>query len=192
MEVHEAAEAIVRVANANMGNAVRLLSIARGYDPRDFALCAFGGAGALHGAAVARELSIPTVIVPPNPGVTSALGCLLVDIQHDFSDSFMRSAEDTDPAEIESAFQRIEDEARAQLTREGVEAKDMMLQRTVEMMYQGQWRSLEVSVPSKIVSTADLIEAFHEEHAREYSYSPGCAGFAVPCRRQGDRDRTKG
>lgn len=171
MELHEAAEAVVRVANANMGNAVRLLSIARGYDPRDFALCAFGGAGALHGAAVARELSIPTVIVPPNPGVTSALGCLLVDIQHDFSDSFMRSAEDTDPAEIESAFQRIEDEARAQLTREGVEAKDMMLQRTVEMMYQGQWRSLEVSVPSKIVNTGELIEAFHEEHAREYSYS---------------------
>lgn len=171
MELHEAAEAIVRVANANMGNAVRLLSISRGYDPRDFALCAFGGAGALHGAAVARELSIPTVIVPPSPGVTSALGCLLVDIQHDFSDSFMRAAEGTEPAEIESAFQRIEDEARAQLTREGVEAKDTILQRTVEMMYQGQWRSLEVSVPSKIVDIDDLIEAFHEEHAREYSYS---------------------
>jgi N-methylhydantoinase A len=171
MELHEAAEAIVRVANANMANAVRLLSISRGYDPRDFALCAFGGAGALHGAAVARELSIPTVIVPPNPGVTSALGCLLVDIQHDFSDSFMRAAESTDPADLEAAFQRIEDEARAQLTREGVEAKDMMLQRTVEMMYQGQWRSLEVSAPSKITDMDDLIEAFHEEHAREYSYS---------------------
>ncbi|WP_375259015.1 hydantoinase/oxoprolinase family protein, partial [Citreimonas sp.] len=171
MELHEAAEAIVRVANANMGNAVRLLSISRGYDPRDFALCAFGGAGALHGAAVARELSIPTVIVPPNPGVTSALGCLLVDIQHDFSDSFMRPADGTDPAEIEAAFQRIEGEARDQLAREGVEPKDMMLQRTVEMMYQGQWRSLEVSVPSKIVDTAELVQAFHEEHAREYSYS---------------------
>ncbi|MTJ06114.1 MAG: hydantoinase/oxoprolinase family protein [Sediminimonas qiaohouensis] len=171
MELHEAAEAIVRVANANMANAVRLLSISRGYDPRDFALCAFGGAGALHGAAVARELSIPTVIVPANPGVTSALGCLLVDIQHDFSDSFMRAAKGTHPAELEAAFQRIEDEARAQLTREGVEEKDMMLQRTVEMMYQGQWRSLEVSAPSSITDMDDLIEAFHEEHAREYSYS---------------------
>ncbi|SEO38303.1 N-methylhydantoinase A [Salinihabitans flavidus] len=171
MELHEAAEAIVRVANANMANAVRLLSISRGYDPRDFALCAFGGAGALHGAAVARELSIPTVIVPPNPGVTSALGCLLVDIQHDFSDSFMRAAKGTDPADLETAFQRIEDEARAQLTREGVEEKDMMLQRTVEMMYQGQWRSLEVPAPSSITDMDDLIEAFHEEHAREYSYS---------------------
>ena len=171
MELHEAAEAIVRVANANMGNAVRLLSISRGYDPRDFALCAFGGAGALHGAAVARELSIPTVIVPPNPGVTSALGCLLVDIQHDFSDSFMRPANGTDPAEIEAAFQRIEDEARAQLAREGVEAQDMMLQRSVEMMYKGQWRSLEVSVSSKIDDTGALVQAFHEEHAREYSYA---------------------
>lgn len=171
MELHEAAEAVVRVANANMANAVRLLSISRGYDPRDFALCAFGGAGALHGAAVARELSIPTVIVPPNPGVTSALGCLLVDIQHDFSDSFMRAAESTGPAELESSFQRIEDEARAQLTREGVEEKDMMLQRTIEMMYQGQWRSLEVSAPSNITDMDDLIEAFHEEHAREFSYS---------------------
>ena len=83
-ELKEAAEAIISVANSNMSNAVRLISIARGYDPRDFALVAFGGAGALHGAAIAKELSIPVVIIPLNPGVTSALGCLLVDVQHDF------------------------------------------------------------------------------------------------------------
>lgn len=171
MELHEAAEAIVRVANANMANAVRLLSISRGYDPRDFALCAFGGAGALHGAAVARELSIPTVIVPPNPGVTSALGCLLVDIQHDFSDSFMRPAADTDPADLEAAFQRIEQEACAQLKREGVAEKDMMLQRSAEMMYKGQWRSLEVSTPSRITDIDALITTFHEAHEREYNYA---------------------
>ncbi len=83
MELHQAAQAILKVANANMADAVRLISISRGHDPRDFALVAFGGAGPLHGAALARELSIPTVIVPPSPGVTSALGCLLVDVQHD-------------------------------------------------------------------------------------------------------------
>lgn len=171
MELHEAAEAIIRVANANMANAVRLLSISRGYDPRDFALCAFGGAGALHGAAIARELSIPTVIVPLNPGVTSALGCLLVDIQHDFSDSFMHRAATTDPADIEAQFQRIEGEARAQLEREGVEPANMVLSRTVEMMYQGQWRSLEVAAPSKVTDVTDLIESFHAEHEREYNYS---------------------
>ncbi|MFP4327742.1 MAG: hydantoinase/oxoprolinase family protein, partial [Paracoccaceae bacterium] len=171
MELHEAAEAILRVANANMANAVRLLSISRGYDPRDFALCAFGGAGALHGAAVAKELSIPTVIVPPNPGVTSALGCLLVDIQHDFSDSYMKRAVETDAADLEAAFQRIEADARAQLEREGVEPDNMVLSRTAEMMYQGQWRSLEVSVPGTITKIDDLVEAFHTQHEREYNYA---------------------
>lgn len=171
MELHEAAEAIIRVANANMANAVRLLSISRGYDPRDFALCAFGGAGALHGAAVAKELSIPTVIVPLNPGVTSALGCLLVDIQHDFSDSFMKQAAETRPEELEAAFRRIEEEAMAQLGHEGVAESDMILNRTVEMMYKGQWRSLQVPAPVEITDIGQLVEEFHAHHEREYNYA---------------------
>ena len=170
MELHEAAESIVAVANANMANAVRLLSISRGYDPRDFALVAFGGAGALHGAAIAKELSIPTVIIPPNPGVTSALGCLLVDIQHDFSESFMAPAADTKPAEIEAAFGRLEDIAAERLTHEGVAAKDIVIQRNVEMMYQGQWRSLAVPAPSNITDIDALIDGFHVEHDREFNY----------------------
>lgn len=170
MELHEAAEAIIDVANANMANAVRLLSITRGYDPRDFALVAFGGAGALHGAAVARELSIPIVIVPPNPGVTSAMGCLLVDIQHDFSDSFMADAATAKPEDLEAAFQKIEAEAVDRLRHEDVAPEDTVLQRTVEMMYQGQWRSLAVSAPATITSTSDLIEGFHNQHQREYNF----------------------
>lgn len=170
MELHAAAEAIIEVANANMANAVRLLSIARGYDPRDFALVAFGGAGGLHGAAVAKELSIPVVIVPPNPGVTSAMGCLLVDIQHDFSDSFMADAETTKPENLETAFKKIEMEAVERLRHEGVEPKNTVLQRTIEMMYQGQWRSLAVPAPASITSTSDLIEGFHNQHEREYNF----------------------
>jgi N-methylhydantoinase A len=170
MELHKAAEAIIAVANANMANAVRLLSISRGYDPRDFALVAFGGAGALHGAAVAKELSIPTVIVPLNPGVTSALGCLLVDVQHDFSESFMADASTVSPAEMETAFARMEEQAVERLAHEGVTQEDMALQRTVEMMYQGQWRSLAVSAPSRIDSMCLMIEAFHNEHEREFNY----------------------
>ncbi len=170
MELHAAAEAIIEVANANMANAVRLLSIARGYDPRDFALVAFGGAGGLHGAAVAKELSIPVVIVPPNPGVTSAMGCLLVDIQHDFSDSFMADAETTKPEDLETAFKKIEMEAVERLRHEGVEPKNTVLQRTIEMMYQGQWRSLAVPAPASITSTSDLIEGFHNQHEREYNF----------------------
>ena len=104
MDPVTAAKAIVSVANANMADAVRLISISRGYDPRDFALVAFGGAGALHGVALAKELSIPTVIVPPNPGVTSALGCLLVDVRHDLSQTYLALAAEADPADIEARF----------------------------------------------------------------------------------------
>lgn len=170
MELHEAAEAIIDVANANMANAVRLLSISRGHDPRDFALVAFGGAGALHGAAVASELSIPVVIVPPNPGVTSAMGCLLVDIQHDFSDSFMADASTTSAEDLEAAFSKIEKEAIERLRHEGVSPENTVLQRSVEMMYQGQWRSLSVSAPAKITDTQDLVNGFHNEHEREYNF----------------------
>ena len=170
LELQAAAEAVIAVANANMANAVRLISISRGYDPRDFALVAFGGAGALHGAAVAQELSIPVVIVPPNPGVTSALGCLLVDIQHDFSDSFMSDAAATKAEDLETAFEKLEKEAVTRLLHEGVRPADIALQRSVEMMYQGQWRSLSVSAPSPITSVEALAESFHHEHEREYNF----------------------
>jgi N-methylhydantoinase A len=165
-----AADAIIRVANANMSDAVRLISISRGYDPRDFALVAFGGAGALHGAAIARELSIPAVIVPPNPGVTSALGCLLVDVQHDFSESYFAGADDADPAAIEAEFGRLETMALERLAHEGVASADIVLQRSIDMMYQGQWRSLAVAAPSPIGAMRDLTEAFHRSHEREYNF----------------------
>ncbi|MEH2493426.1 N-methylhydantoinase A [Bradyrhizobium sp. AZCC 2230] len=168
--LHEAADAIVKVANANISDAVRLISISRGYDPRDFALVAFGGAGALHGVDVARELAIPVVIVPPNPGVTSALGCLLVDMQHDFSQSCMVGADEADAADIEAQFTALEKDALARLTHEGIAAQDIVLQRSIDMMYRGQWRSLAVHAPSPIGAIADLVQSFHSEHKREYNF----------------------
>ena len=153
-----------------MSNAVRLISIARGYDPRDFALVAFGGAGALHGAAIAKELSIPVVIIPLNPGVTSALGCLLVDVQHDFSDSFMASAKDTKAADLEKAFKSLEDEASKRLLSEGISSENIVIERFSEMMYQGQYRSLLVRAPSNISTVDELIDNFHNEHQREYNF----------------------
>jgi N-methylhydantoinase A len=170
MDTMQAAKAIVSVANANMADAVRLISISRGYDPRDFALVAFGGAGALHGVALAKELSIPTVIVPPNPGVTSALGCLLVDVRHDMSQTYLAAAKDADSADIEAKFGAMEAEARSRLEKEGIAPADMLLQRTIDMMYQGQWRSLQVSVPAPFKSMADAIDAFHADHDREYAF----------------------
>ncbi len=170
MALHEAAEAILRVANANMADAVRLISISRGYDPRDFALVAFGGAGALHGVALARELSIPVVIVPPSPGVTSALGCLLVDIQHDLAESYICPAASADPVAIETAFATLENEAWARMRHEGVAEDQVLMQRTIDMMYQGQWRSLAVPAGRPVGSIAVLIGAFHAQHEREYNF----------------------
>lgn len=170
MELHEAAEAILKVANANMADAVRLISISRGYDPRDFALVAFGGAGPLHGATLARELAVPTVIVPPNPGVTSALGCLLVDIQHDLAASYIRPAADSDQAAIESEFAALEREAWERMRREGVDEQNVIMERSIDMMYRGQWRSLAVPAGNPVAQIAELVAAFHDRHEREYNF----------------------
>ena len=169
LDLQKAARAIIEVANANMANAVRLISLQRGYDPREFALVAFGGAGALHGAAIAAELGIPTVLVPPRPGAWSALGCLMVDIRHDLSEMFLVAADDADPDELESAFARMEDQGRTLLEAEGVTPEDVRLERSIAMRYLGQWRSMEVVV-TKDSGLDAAIRQFHGAHEREYSY----------------------
>jgi len=168
--LEDTASAVLKVADANMADAVRLVSIRRGYDPREFALVAFGGAGPLHGAAVARELSIPTVIVPPNPGITSALGCLLVDVRQDLSEMYLRRTEEADLAEIEAEFRQLEEEARYRLTEEGVPEEHMSLQRSISMRYLGQWRSLSVPVEAPLTTLESAVARFHDEHEREFTY----------------------
>lgn len=170
LSLDKAASAVLQVANANMADAVRLISIRRGYDPREFALVAFGGAGALHGAEVARELKIPTVIIPPNPGVTSALGCLLVDIRHDLSAMFSRLSNEVDEEEFDSAFAGMESEATVRLRHEGVTPEDAVLQRVASMRYLGQWRSLTVNCGSGPGALAEAVQLFHEEYEREYTF----------------------
>ena len=169
--MQEAAVSTLQVANANMADAVRLVSIRRGYDPRDFALVVFGGAGPLHGVALARDLSIPTVLVPPNPGVTSALGCLLVDIKHDMSQMYLRSTDDAKIEEIEETFRALEDEGRQRLLHEGVTEDRMQFQRVVDMRYLGQWRSMSIALDADVNSLDAAIAQFHEEHGREHNYS---------------------
>jgi N-methylhydantoinase A len=165
----EAADATIRVANANMADAVRLISIRRGYDPREFCLVAFGGAGPLHGAALAEELAIPTVLVPPSPGITSALGCLLVDVRHDLSAMFLAHVDEVDREALEAEFGKLEGEARERLAAEGVPEEQMSIQRLVDMRYLGQWRSLTVPV-SAPVDLGDAVARFHAEHERAYNY----------------------
>ena len=170
LDAMDAAGAVIEVANANMADAVRLISIRKGYDPREFALVVFGGAGPLHGAALAKELMIPTVIVPPNPGVTSALGCLLVDVRHDLSEMYSGKADEVDAAEVEEAFARLEKEAREMLDAEGIPEDRVRLTREIDMRYVGQWRALPIEVEAPLESLDPVVEAFHAEHEREHSY----------------------
>ncbi|RQM35378.1 hydantoinase/oxoprolinase family protein [Rhodococcus ruber] len=170
LDADTAASNIIQVANANMADAVRLLSIRRGYDPRDFVLVVCGGAGALHGAALAKELSIPTVVVPPHPGITSAQGCLLVDIRHDLSAMFQGCVDEIDTTALEREFLRLEQEGTQRLRHEGVAPERMVLDRHISMRYAGQWRSLTVTAGSGPGFLAEAVERFHEEHERDYSF----------------------
>ncbi len=115
---YEAANAILKVANANMSDALRLISVQKGYDPRDFALVAFGGAGALQSAYLAKELEIPNVIVPTHPGVSAALGCLLVDVRHDITQTYVANLEDIKEEELEEKYKQMEEEAIGLLEKE--------------------------------------------------------------------------
>jgi N-methylhydantoinase A len=170
LELTAAAKAVLAVANANMADAIRLISVRRGYDPREFALVCFGGAGPLHGVELARELAIPTVLVPQNPGTTSALGCLLVDIRHDFFAMLLGATDAIDPADVERRFVELEDEARERMRVERVPDADVELQRTIDMRYAGQWRSIAVPVTAPVERLEALIETFQAEHEREHSY----------------------
>lgn len=169
--LEEAASAIIEVANANMSDAVRLISVRRGYDPRDFALVAFGGAGPLHGAELAQDLNIPIVIVPPHPGVAAAMGCLLVDVRHDISKTYVKNAVDTTAAELLEQFAAMKKEAKILLEEEGISDESSTLMNYLDLRYKGQWRSLAIPVPDDFESLLPILESFHEEHAREFAFS---------------------
>jgi len=135
---------------------------------------AFGGAGALHGAALAKDLAIPTVLVPPNPGVTSALGCLLVDITHDLSRMYLHNIANMSLKELDQAFRELEIEGRERLLHEGVAEDRMVFQRFIDMRYLGQWRSMSIAVPTQLTTLDAAVAKFHEDHGREHNYSrPG-------------------
>lgn len=168
---YEAANAILKVANANMCDALRLISINKGYDPREFALVAFGGAGPLHSAYLAKEMGIPNVIVPAYPGVSAALGCTLVDVTHDITKTYVANVNDVSVDEIEKEFQLMEMEAIRLLEEEKIEKEHMHLIRYIEMRYKGQWRSLSTTVRRPFDSLEETITNFHNEHERAYAYS---------------------
>jgi len=175
LEVVAAAHGIVEIANAAMTNALHLVSVQRGHDPREFALIAFGGAGPLHANRLADELRIPLTVVPPSPGITSAMGLLATDLVHDYSRTLRRATVTLDPAEVELEFQALESEGRAVLERDGVPPADLMFRRYLEMRYVGQSFELTVPAPDGLRDgqLQVTLDAFHREHQRAY-------GFAAP------------
>ena len=173
----EAASGMVEIANAHMIEALRLVSVQRGFDPREFALVAFGGAGALHANAIARELAIPEVIIPLSPGVSSALGLLLADIQTRFRADLHQALGRVDLDFVNRAFAAFEEEGRAPLDREGVPPDRQTFLRELDMRLSGQSFELKIPVPVAPLRTEhmkSLETDFHELHERTYGHcSPG-------------------
>ena len=171
----EAATGILRVMRANMAGAIRLISVKRGHDPRDFALVAFGGAGPLYAVELARELGIPEVIVPFRPGLGSAMGVLHVEVRHDFVQSIFATDERFDAGEINDAFADLEARAMARLTWDGVVAGDVVLRREIDVRYYGQVSGgLTLAVKAGALDDEDirgLFRAFHERHTEDYGYT---------------------
>jgi N-methylhydantoinase A len=168
---------MVEIANSNMIEALRLVSVQRGFDPREFSLVAFGGAGPLHANAIARELAIPEVIIPLSPGVSSALGLLLADIQHDFVRTYIKPLKQVDLDVVNRAFDEFEAAGRDLLEREGVPVDDQRFVRELDMRLCGQSFELKVAAPFRPLGREHLttLEAdFHRLHERAYGHSfPG-------------------
>src|SRR5262245_32832766 len=169
-----AAGGIVEIANAHMIGAMRLVSVQRGYDPRGFVLVAFGGAGPLHANALARELGIPEVLVPPNPGIACAVGMLMTDLRHEFVTTRRLRLDTLTPGTLEALFADFLAQGAARLDADGVPAADRRMLRSVDLRYHGQSFELPIAVPPGALSASDtarLRAEFDAAHERAYGYA---------------------
>ncbi|HKC63515.1 MAG TPA: hydantoinase/oxoprolinase family protein [Pyrinomonadaceae bacterium] len=167
VSITQAALGVVRVVNTNMERALRVISVERGYDPREFSLLPFGGAGGLHAVELARALRIPRVIAPESAGALSALGALASDVVKDFSRTVMLEARKETEAKIERAFREMEQEARAALHSEGFDSSEQRHERLLAVRYQGQSFELELKWTRNDLIASD----FHEAHRARYGYA---------------------
>ncbi len=158
----ELAEGILDVANTAMERAIRVISVERGFDPGNFTLFSFGGAGGMHAVFLARLLNIPKVFIPKNPGILSAIGMLMADIIKDYSQTVMSPV--ISEKDLENLFASLEKKGMDDLVKEGISKKDIILEKYLDMRYQGQ--SYEIIVP--LVS--NYPEKFHRFHEKLYGY----------------------
>lgn len=191
--VEETAEAILTVVNQNMSGRTRLLSIERGYDPREFALVIFGGAGPLHGAAITREVGIRTMIVPPAPGVLCAMGCVVADLRYDISRTIAQPTASIENAELARTLREQEAEGLEKLKNSGVEINGKQVRHFAEMAYVGQIHSLRVPIEESW-DTARIDKAFAEAYQAEFGNTLGDIATNIVSLRtvvEGLRERAK-
>ncbi|WP_309105095.1 hydantoinase/oxoprolinase family protein [Microbacterium sp.] len=174
LSVEETALGILRVVTANMARAIRVVSVQRGYDPRDYALVPFGGAGPLHASRLARELGMRRMVVPEIPGAQSALGLLMTDVKTDFMRTRIAPVHDAGAAAIDAVFAELDAAAAAWFVEEGVGSEGRATVRRMDLRYRGQNFELAVEIPENHLFTRDgvarLVELFHEAHERVYGY----------------------
>jgi N-methylhydantoinase A len=173
MSAAEAASGILRIGNANMTAATHLISVQRGHDPREFALVAGGGAGPLHAVDIARELGIPVVIVPPTPGVTSALGILQVDLRHDIMRSVLAQTPQIDAVDLSRVFKELADEAAQILDGEQIPPDRRRVELSIDVRYYGQTPYLNLPmehVPDTRAAIDLLAVAYADQYEREFGY----------------------
>ena len=174
--VEEAAHAIIRIANFQAAQAIRLISVQRGYDPREFALIAHGGSGPMLAPFIAEDLNIPRIIVPSVPaGVFNAWGMLVADLRHDivYTEVVRLEASDRVASKIDSVYRMLEDAIRGQFEKEGLDPNAVILQRQADARYYGQEHTIKIPIPGGMIgpsSIKEIINVFHEHHMREYGF----------------------
>jgi N-methylhydantoinase A len=174
LSIEECAFGIIRVVNANMERAIRVVSIQRGFDPRDFALVAFGGAGPMHAWALAKNLGIPRVIIPSAPGLHSALGLLTTNLRIDKSQTILEPMESPDLSRLVSVFQELEQELRERLLEQGASNQIIIIQRLADLRYTGQAYEITLSVPKGSITKnwlTQLVASFHDRHQQQYGFA---------------------
>ena len=164
MPPEAACEGILEVVNANMEGAIRVISVERGHDPREFMLISFGGAGGMHAADLARRLSIPGVLVPANPGILSAFGMLITNYVQEYAHTVLILATEFTPERATAVFRDLEERGRQAMRDEGVAPQDVQISRFLDMCYVGQ--SFELVVPYM----PNFIGEFHRRHDMRYGY----------------------
>ncbi len=160
----EAAGAVLRLANLKMAGAIRMVSVAKGHDPRDFALFAFGGAGPLHATALARELGLPKVLVPARPGITNALGCVVADLRHDFVNTINQPVVALDTARVTSVLEGHRAEGGALIAKEAVRPETIRFVHSADMQFVGQTHLLNVPLPSTKIDRETLQALFEKAY----------------------------